>query len=65
MASTVAGTRLPAGSGIVRVDMELVAVANGDTHGARGRTRTTIQHLVRVASTSGQPIASLTRLSAV
>ena len=50
-------------SSLIRVDMELVALANGDPGGAGGRTRTSIQHLVEVAQRSGQPVASLTRLS--
>lgn len=59
-----AGTRLPAaGEGHVRVDMEVVAEANGDARGASGRTRTTIQALVAAADRSQQPIAALTRLS--
>lgn len=54
-----------AGCGIVRVDMELVAEAEGDARGSRGRSRTTIQHLVGVAQRCGKPVASLTRLSEV
>ncbi len=61
---TPSGMLLPDGAGIVRVDMELVANAAGDTGGARGRTRTTIQRLVAAAHRSGQPIAALTRLDA-
>ena len=61
---SVKGVRLcGSGNGYVRVDMELVARANGDARGARGRTRTTIQRLVEAAQRSGQPVASLTRLS--
>ena len=60
----MSGNRLPAADGgYIRVDMELVAIANGDPTGARGRTRTTIQKLVEVAQRSGQPVASLTRFS--
>jgi transposase len=60
----VCGMRLGrAGAGYVRVDMELVARAAGDSRGANGRTRTSIQNLVEVAQRSGQPVASLTRLS--
>ena len=51
--------------GYIRVDMELVAEADGDPRGSRGRTRTTIQRLVEVAQRSGQPVASLTRVSDV
>ncbi|MEM7338110.1 MAG: hypothetical protein AAF467_05650 [Actinomycetota bacterium] len=58
----VNGTPLsPASDGHVRVDMDMVAKANGDPRGANGRTRTTIQTLVAAANRSGQPIASLTR----
>lgn len=58
------GTRLPAaGDGYVRVDMDAVAVANGDPRGAHGRTRTTIQHLADAAGRSGLAVASLTRLT--
>ena len=49
----------------VRVDMELVAVANCEPGGAQGRTRTSIQKLVAIAQSSGRPVASLTRLSEV
>ncbi|MGI9598182.1 MAG: hypothetical protein ACR2QK_18610 [Acidimicrobiales bacterium] len=62
----VRGDRLrPAGDGYVRVDMELVATANGDHRGAKGRSRTSIQDLVEVAKRSGQPVAALTRFSEV
>lgn len=62
----VTGKRLPADdAGHVRVDMELVARATGDSGGPRGRSRTTIQNLVEVAQHSGQSVASLTRLSDV
>lgn len=59
----VEGRRLPDGDGIVRVAMELVARANDEPAGARGRTRTTIQRLVGAADRSLQPVASLTRMS--
>lgn len=60
------GRRLPPpGAGYVRVDMERVAKAKGDSRGARGKTRTTIQSLVAVAQDSGLPVAALTRVSAV
>lgn len=60
----VAGERLAScGEGVVRVDMELIAAAEGDKRGARGRTRTTIQRLATVAEHAGQSVASLTRLS--
>lgn len=62
--SVIEGSRLvETGRGIVRVDMELVARAEGDARGARGRSRTTIQHLVGVAQRCGQPVASLTHFS--
>lgn len=54
-----------AGDGVVRVDMELVARAAGDTHGARSRMRTTIQRLVAAADHDRRSVASLTRLSEV
>ncbi len=58
----VRGVLLRAGSDrCVRVDMELVASACGDPRGSVGRSRTTIQRLVEVADSSGQPVASLTR----
>ena len=53
-----------AGGGFVRVDMELVARANGEPLGSRGRTRTTIQKLVETAQRSERSVASLTRWSA-
>jgi len=60
------GVRLPGSSDrVVRVDMDLVAAANGESQGAKGRSRTTIQRLVNAAQRSGQPIASLVRLSDV
>lgn len=63
---SVKGERLASPvEGYVRVDMDLVAEANGDRRGANGRTRTTIQRLVQVAQKVGQPVASLTRLSEV
>lgn len=64
--ASVKGARLRQhGDGLVRVDMELIAKANGDPRGAQGRTRTSIQHLVEVAQRSGQPVTSLTRFSDV
>lgn len=63
--TSVRGSKLRrAGDDYVRVDMELVALAGSDPRGSHGRTRTTIQNLVRVAQRSGRSIASLTRLSA-
>ena len=63
---SVEGERLrPPGDGYIRVDRELIAKAEGDPLGARGRTRTTIQALVEAAQGSGQPVASLTRFSDV
>ena len=62
--TSVDGTELPpARDGHVRVDIEVIANANGDQRGADGRTRTTIQALATAAKRSGQPIASLTRLT--
>jgi len=62
----VRGQRLrPDGSGYVRVDMELVAIAKGDPSDVGGRARTSIQRLVEVAQRSRRPVASLTRLSEV
>ncbi len=58
------GERLAAtAGGHIRVDMELVAAAEGDPRGAQGRTRTTIQRLVEVTQRAGRPVASLTRIS--
>ncbi len=51
----------PPGDGPVRVDMNLVADASQDPRGADGRTRTTIQRLVRAAQDTNQPVASPTR----
>lgn len=63
---TVSGRPLPdAGSGYVRVDMNRIAKANGDTSRAQKRTRTTIQNLTNTAQRSGQPVAALTRTSDV
>lgn len=43
------------GHGLVRVDMNLVAEADGDAHGARGRSRTSIQRLVESRSAPVDP----------
>ena len=51
----------PPENGPVRVDMNLVADASQDPRGADGRTRTTIQRLVRAAQDTNQSVASLTR----
>lgn len=60
----VKGDLLPHREGsVVRVDMELVANANNEPSGARGRTRTSIQRLVGTAQRVQQPVASLTRLT--
>lgn len=60
----IKGERLGlSGDGYVRVDMELVAGAQGKF--TNGMTRTTIQRLVEVAQRSGRSIASLTRFSEV
>ena len=62
----VRGVQLPVGDGgYIRVDMELVAMANGDPDGAKGRVRTSIQKLVAAAQRSRQPVSSLTRFSEV
>lgn len=63
--SSLPGDRLDSGGmGHVRVDMDLVAEVTPEAEVSRGRTRTTIQHLVAVAGTSQRTVASLTRLSA-
>lgn len=60
----VVGKPLPsAEAGYVRVDMRLVAEAEGVSMGSR--TRTTIQRLVAAAAAAGQPVAALTRVSEV
>ena len=51
----------PPENGTVRVDMNRVANTTQDPRGADGRTRTTIQRLVRAAQDTNQPVASLTR----
>lgn len=51
----------PPENGPVRVDMNRVADASKDPRGAAGRTRTTIQRLVRAAQDTNQSVASLTR----
>ncbi|MEL7159093.1 MAG: hypothetical protein AAFN30_21220 [Actinomycetota bacterium] len=62
--SSTAPVRLtPVENGPVRVDMNLVADASQDPRGADGRTRTTIQRLVRAAQDTNQSVASLTRTS--
>ena len=59
----VSGKRLPSVEvGYVRVDMALLASANGEQPDQR-RTRTTVQRLVGAAQRSGQPVAALTRIS--
>lgn len=64
--STIVGTRLlPAGDGVIRVDMELIAKASREKVRGHPRTRTTIQRLVTTAQESNVPVASLTRWSAV
>lgn len=64
--NAVKSRRLPSGgNAYVRVDMELVALANGDGNGAGKRTRTTIQNLVAVAQGAGRSVASLTMLTDV
>ncbi|MEM7286411.1 MAG: hypothetical protein AAF480_08680 [Actinomycetota bacterium] len=62
--NTLTPTKLPPlESGRARVDMSRIAEATTDPRGADGRTRTTIQRVVRAAEHSGQPIAALTRLT--
>lgn len=62
--STVDGSPLPpAGDGMLRVDMKLVAELSGWPRGGQDRSRTTIQRLVGVAQRSGRAVASLTRWS--
>ena len=51
----------PPENGPVRVDMNRVTNASKDPQGAAGRTRTTIQRLVRAAQDTNQSVASLTR----
>ena len=64
--SKVAGTPLPpAGEGLVRVDMKLVADLPSWPRRRRVGTRTTIQQLVTVAQASSAPLASLTRWSPI
>lgn len=64
--TAIGGEQLPDhGDRYVRVDMELMASAAGDTRGPHGRTRTTIQHLVGVAQLSDRTVGSLTRVSDV
>ncbi len=59
--TSVAGTPLPpAGTGHIRVDMDLVDELGP---GWGGATRTTIQRLTSAAQMSGRTIASLTRWS--
>ena len=53
----------PPENGPVRVDMNRLANASQDPRGAGGRTRTTIQRLVRAAQDTTQSVASLTRTS--
>lgn len=53
----------PLERGRARVDMSRIAEATTDPRGADGRTRTTIQRVVRAAEHSGQPVAALTRLT--
>ena len=60
--STITPEKLaPPENGPVRVDMNRVADASQDPRGADGRTRTTIQRLVRAAQDTNQSVASLTR----
>lgn len=62
--SEIDGARLPrASDGHARVDMQRIAEALRDPRGAHGRTRTTIQTLTAAANGSGQPIASLVRVT--
>lgn len=64
--SEITGEPLPpAGEGVIRVDMTLVAKSTARPRQARPTTRTTIQRLVAAAQTSKVPIASLTRWSPI
>lgn len=59
--ASVRGRRLPSiDSGFVRVDMERVAAARGDSTSTKGRTRMTIQRLVDIAQAAHRPVADLT-----
>jgi transcriptional regulator with XRE-family HTH domain len=62
--SSVAGTLLPpAGDGLIRVDMGLVAGVSPQHRLKRTGARTSIQQLVIAAQASGRTVASLTRWS--
>lgn len=62
--SVVAGQALSSpDDGFVRVDMELVASASRESAPSRARSRTTIQHLVRIAQDALCTVSSLTRVT--
>ncbi len=64
--SRVTGVLLPpAGDGVIRVDMALVAPLLKGPRRARPGTRTTIQRLAAAAQTAEGPVASLTRWSPI
>ncbi len=64
--NTITPERLPPpANGPVRVDMNRVANATQDPRGADGRTRTTIQRLVRAAQDTNQSVASLARTTGI
>ena len=64
--SKITGAPLPpAGEGVIRVDMALVAESAAQPRRARSATRTTIQRLVAAAQASEMPVASLTRWSPI
>lgn len=64
--SKITGAPLPpAGEGVIRVDMTLVAESAAQPRRARSATRTTIQRLVAAAQASEMPVASLTRWSPI
>jgi len=64
--SKVGGTALPpAGDGMIRVDMALVADSLSQPGRARHGARTTIQRLVTAAQASQVPVASLIRWSPI
>lgn len=64
--SKIAGIPLPpAGEGLIRVDMTLLAELTAQTHRGRPAKRTTIQRLTAAAQASQVPLASLTRWSPI
>lgn len=64
--SEITGEPLPpAGEGVIRVDMTLVAKSTARPRQAPPAMRTTIQRLVAAAQASKVPVASLTRWSPI